>query len=143
MNQRSYKYAGMGKRFLAFFIDSLCILLLYMIFGLILGMQHIFDKVTSLPLLGLWWFAGMLLISWLYYASFECSSLQATIGKKIFSLRVINQRGEKIGFVRASLRYFGKYLSRFTFCVGFLLILFTKKKQALHDKIASTLIIEI
>jgi len=137
------KYASVGKRFFAFFIDSLCILFLYLILGFILGMQHIFDWISSLPLLGLWWFAGMLLVSWLYYATLESSSLQATIGKRLFNLRVVNQKGEKIGFIRATIRHFGKYLSRFTFCIGFLLVFFTKKKQTLHDKIAATLIVEI
>ena len=142
MTSEPFKYAGLVKRFFAFFLDSLCILFVYLILGLILGMQQLFERLISLPLLGLWWFAGMMLVSWLYYALFESSPLQATIGKRIFNFRVVNQIGEKIGFTRATIRYFGKYLSRFTFCIGFLLILFTKKKQALHDKIAATLIIE-
>jgi len=133
-------YASPLKRFVAFFLDSLIFVGLYMVIGFLLGMSFIFAPISSLPMFGLWWYGGLFGFSWLYYACFESSSRQATPGKQVLGLKVTNLKGKKIGFWRASARYFGKFLSRLLFCFGFLMVFFTKKKQALHDKMAAALV---
>ncbi|MEH7097798.1 RDD family protein [Neobacillus vireti] len=119
------KFAGFWKRFLAYFIDSLILYIpLYMVFG---EYAFIFN----------------LLFSWIYFAWMESSKLQATLGKKVFGLKVINQSGRKITFKRAVGRYFAKYISALTLGIGYLMAAFTKRKQGLHDKIANTFIISV
>ncbi|MEH7415771.1 RDD family protein [Neobacillus drentensis] len=119
------KFGGFWKRLLAYFIDYLIVFVpLYMIFG------------DSAPIFNL-------LLSWVYFAWMESSKMQATLGKKVFGLKVINQNGRKITFKRATGRYFAKYISIFTLGIGYLMAAFTKRKQGLHDKIASTFIISV
>ena len=79
---------------------------------------------------------------WLYYALMESSPLQGTLGKAAVGLRVTDQRGNRISFARASARFFSKLLSAITFDVGFVIAALTPKKQALHDLIASCLVIK-
>jgi len=79
---------------------------------------------------------------WLYFAILE-STFQATLGKRALGLKVTGIDGEPISFGRASLRYFGKILSAAILSIGFLMAAFTKKKQALHDILASCLVIRI
>jgi uncharacterized RDD family membrane protein YckC len=76
----------------------------------------------------------------MYYAISESSQMRSTFGKYILGLHVVTLSGEGINFKKATGRYFGKFLSQITF--GYLLVLMTKKKQALHDKLASTIVIE-
>ena len=75
--------------------------------------------------------------SWLYWALMECSPWQATLGKKMFGLEVTDLEGRRISFLRATGRYFGKII-----VVGFIMIPFTEKKQALHDMIAGCLVVK-
>jgi len=136
------KYAGLFRRLFAFMIDCVILLGVYLFTGLLLGASLFAYPITLLPMIGFWFFGGMMLLSWFYFAGFESSKRQATLGKQILKVKVVDLNGNRIGFGRATLRYFGKLLSRLTFFIGFLMIAFTKKKQALHDKVASTLIIK-
>jgi len=47
--------------------------------------------------------------------------------------------GGRISFGRASVRFFGMLISTFILLIGFLMVLFTRRKQALHDIIAGCL----
>src|SRR3990172_9623853 len=42
--------------------------------------------------------------SWLYFAASDRSALGATLGKRLFGLRVANKTGGRLGIVRAMLR---------------------------------------
>ena len=77
-----------------------------------------------------------------YFAGMESSLRQATYGKMMFGVKVVDEDGFRISFWHAVGRYFAKYLSIFTLFIGFLMAAFTKKKQALHDMVAKTLVIK-
>lgn len=78
---------------------------------------------------------------WLYFVILECSWVEGTLGKKILGIKVINLEGHRISFKQANQRYWGKFISSLIFYVGFLPI-FSKRKQALHDKISRCLIVK-
>jgi uncharacterized RDD family membrane protein YckC len=75
---------------------------------------------------------------WLYEALLTSSSWQATIGKKVLRLKVVDEAGNRIGFGRATGRFFAKILSSMFFCIGFIMIAFTERKTGLHDMLAGT-----
>ena len=87
-------------------------------------------------------FCVSLLISWTYYASFLSSAWQATVGKRVCSLKVVDYDGKRISFGRATGRYFGAWLSSLPLGIGFLMITWTRRRQALHDFLAETLVIK-
>jgi len=121
------EYAGFWRRFVAILIDGI----LLGIIGAILTSQM--DDST----------AGTVsaLIGWLYYAGMESSSRQATIGKSLMGIYVVGLDGQRISFLRATGRYFAKILSALIFMIGYIMAAFTARKQALHDIIASTLVL--
>lgn len=81
-------------------------------------------------------------INWLYYSLMESSVHQATLGKMALSLRVTDMNGRRLSFAHATGRFFAKVLDRMIpLYIGFIMAGFTEKKQALHDMIASTLVI--
>ena len=80
------------------------------------------------------------MINWLYSAVLESSTWQATVGKKAMSLVVTDSAGQRIGFGRATGRYFGKFISSLILGIGFLMVGWTRRKQGLHDMMASTLV---
>ncbi len=82
------------------------------------------------------------MVYWLYYASLESSSLQATLGKRLLGLYVTDMKGQRISFARASGRFLGMSLEQLTLFIGFLMAGFTAKKQALHDILAGCLVLK-
>ena len=83
-----------------------------------------------------------IIAGWLYYALMESSSKQGTIGKQVMGIRVTDLEGNQISFGRASGRYFGKILSALILAIGYLMMLFTQKKQTLHDLMAGCMVVK-
>jgi uncharacterized RDD family membrane protein YckC len=81
-------------------------------------------------------------ISFFYFSLLESSKLQGTIGKLAMGVVVTDMEGNRISFGKAALRAIGRYVSYVILCIGFLMAAFTDKKQALHDMIASTLVMK-
>ena len=83
-----------------------------------------------------------IIVPWLYYALMESSSLQATLGKLAMGSIVTDLDGDRVSFLRATGRYFGKIISYVILMIGFLMAAFTERKQALHDLMAGCLVIQ-
>ena len=81
-------------------------------------------------------FAGQ----WLYEALLTSSSWQGTVGKRVLQLKVTDESGNRIGFGRATGRFFAKILSSMFFCIGFIMVGLTDRKRGLHDMLAGTLV---
>lgn len=129
-------YAGFWKRFAAAFIDGIMTAVLGFIAGAILGLIGISGQsgVMAQQIAGL-------IIGWIYFASFESSAKQATPGKMALGIEVTDINGEPVGFLRATGRHFGKFVSALIFCIGFIMVAFTQKKQGLHDMMAGCLVV--
>ena len=78
---------------------------------------------------------------WFYGAGLECSPAQATVGKRWMGLKVTDERGERMGFLRASGRYAAKYLSALPCFLGFIMALFSSRGRALHDRLTDTRVV--
>ena len=79
---------------------------------------------------------------WLYEALLTSSSWQGTIGKRVLRLKVVDEAGNRIGFGRATGRFFAKILSSMFFCIGFIMVGFTERKRGLHDMLAATVVMK-
>ena len=77
---------------------------------------------------------------WLYDALLTSSSWQGTVGKRVLQLKVTDELGNRIGFGRATGRFFAKILSSMFFCIGFIMVGLTDRKRGLHDMLAGTLV---
>jgi uncharacterized RDD family membrane protein YckC len=142
-------YAGFWLRVVAYIIDAMILGIVGVgaFFPLFRANIHAFtaenpwEVYTSVsrPLLAIRLLA--LMLSWIYYASMESSTWQATLGKKILGLKVTDLAGNRISFARASGRFFGKVLSGMILGIGFLMAGFTARKQALHDILAGCLVL--
>jgi uncharacterized RDD family membrane protein YckC len=82
-----------------------------------------------------------LFVNWLYYAFLESNSkYQATIGKSIMKIKVVDIYNEKISFGKAPGRFFAKIFSGLFLGIGFIMIAFKRNKQGLHDIAAGTFV---
>ena len=76
-----------------------------------------------------------------YFARMESSTLQGGVGKLFFGLRVVDAEGQRLTLEKAWWRYFNKLLSALTLGIGFAMAGFTEKKQALHDLMTGTFVL--
>jgi uncharacterized RDD family membrane protein YckC len=88
----------------------------------------------------LFWLVALPIV-WCYFAVAESSSLQSTCGQRALGMIVTDKSGRPIGLGRATARLLLNVLSVASFGVGYLMIAFMPKKQALHDWIAGTLVL--
>ena len=72
----------------------------------------------------------------------EGSSLHATVGKLALALQVQRKDGSEVGYVRAFLRNLAEALCILSFALGYLAALFTTRRQALHDLLTGTVVVE-
>jgi len=80
--------------------------------------------------------------TWLYFALLESSEWQGTAGKKVLLLIVTDMNGQRVTFMRATGRHFAKLVTGLIpFGIGYIMAGFTEKRQALHDMIASCLVL--
>ncbi len=77
-----------------------------------------------------------------YYAAFHASSRQATLGKMAVGIKVVRTDGTRISLARGVGRYFATILSALIVGIGFLMAAFTERKQALHDMVCDTLVVD-
>ena len=84
----------------------------------------------------------MFAVSWIYHAWMESSEYQGTLGKMALGLIVTDLNDQRITFGRASGRFFARIISNLIpLEIGYIMAGFTEKKQALHDMIASCLVL--
>lgn len=165
LNPPSYKYAGFGKRMAAMLIDRVIISVAttYGYWEINREIDRISEKNKSL--FGLlkkitpgsaditnheavdnisYYLLSFVftLILWCYYAGMESSPWRGTIGKKLIGLEVSDLDGNRISFTRATGRYFGKIISIFVVCLGYISMLFNSKKQTWHDSLAGCIVKE-
>jgi uncharacterized RDD family membrane protein YckC len=132
-------YAGFWKRFFAFLIDLVILLVPY---SGVIYLLTLTDQESVWGLITIWLLLVYLLFGLLYFPIFEFRAWQATPGKRLLQIYVTDLDGRRISFARATGRYFSKNLSSLILGIGYLMAGFTEKKQALHDMIASTVVVD-
>lgn len=145
--------AGFWKRVAAYFIDyvvltvfTYIVLIPLSILGAIVGgvsgsSDSAAGSIGMLVTMGvgyLFIFAGNLM----YPAWMHSSKYQATLGKMAVGIKVVRSNGERLTLGRAVGRFFAYILSSITLCIGFVMAAFTERKQALHDIICDTLVVD-
>ena len=153
-------YAGFWLRFVAIIIDGIIIgvvqsfVFVPILAALGLGFANSMDTMdlsdpnqaaglmaSISAMMGGYWILSIT-ISVLYSTFMESSKLQATVGKLALGLKVTDLQGGKLDFSKALVRNLCKIISNITLLVGYIMAGFTEKKQALHDMIASTLVLK-
>ena len=150
----SVQYAGFWLRFLSYWVDFLLLFPLGLIIQSMLGNNPLavfgaqtleqLQKMQSSPnqLLGV---IASMVVGIAYFFVFWVHYDGATPGKKLLGIKITRENGEKITYPVAFIRYIGYLLSSVTiffFGLGFLWVVWDKKKQALHDKIAGTIVVK-
>ena len=137
MNQQ---YASNWQRYVAYLVDSFLVGLVYIgptIFLVATGKKEIITQ---------WAFVFQVLaflVNFGYYVVYQAKTGQ-TIGKKTMGIKVVMADGKTPSMMTFFLREIvGKFVSAIILFIGYIMILWDKNKQGLHDKIAGTFVVKV
>lgn len=145
--------ATSAERFLAYLIDIILIVALvtsffYLFLGFDIVLENYFsqkgDILARIEFLEQRnWIRNISFLAWVFYCiPMEASSIQGTLGKKIMGIKVVDQIGNRMDLPKSMNRNLSKTLSILIFALGFIWILFDKKKQGWHDKLSKTFVVD-
>ena len=80
-------------------------------------------------------------VPFLYFVVFPATRMQGTPGKSALGIRIATVGGDRIGFVRSLVRFAASLVSIATFFLGYLPMVWTRKRRALHDFVAGTVVV--
>ncbi|HEX8453901.1 MAG TPA: RDD family protein [Longimicrobium sp.] len=134
------RFAGFWIRFAAILIDSMVLLI-----PLKYLRSLLIEERTGDPAADLWVnlasLALTVFVHLAYRSAFHASPWQATIGKRAVGIQVTDLQGRRITFDHATGRCLAEFVSGWTLGIGYVMAGLSSRKQALHDKIAGTLVL--
>ena len=134
-------FGSFDQRLLASVLDWFILLGVFLIITFIVVLFFIKDKETriavSFGILG-----SIPIAKIIYHIVMESSARQATLGKQMLNIKVVDMQGGRITVAKAIGRNLCKIFSVLTFFIGYLIAFFNKQQQCLHDMLAGTLIIK-
>jgi uncharacterized RDD family membrane protein YckC len=153
VNQAPVKYAGFWRRLTAYFVDSIVLSILYIIVILALGFAINIFREFVLGQAPTQEFETSGLVSWLAgIAMFLVPAIiiimfwkkyGATPGKMLLGCKIVDATTfQKLSYKQCIIRLIGYYLSAIILFIGYITIIFSKRKQGLHDKLANTIVIK-
>lgn len=143
-----YKHAGFWRRFFAYIID-----IITMILSIILGIVVSAFAFTGSEIVALMFLVFIVGALFLYHPLFHSSEYRATPGQQALGIKVLHvnidkshlvKSGEKLSFLRALSRSLVYEFMNYTVVIGIisaLFMIFTKRKQGLHDIICNTIVV--
>jgi uncharacterized RDD family membrane protein YckC len=69
------------------------------------------------------------------------SKHQATLGMRMAGVFVTDRQGRRLTWLRATGRFFARWLSYYTAGIGFLVQPFNRERQALHDRMVRSVVL--
>ncbi len=135
-------YAGFWRRFAAMLLDGLVLLFPGAIIRVLLGLSSTgFDDLESPNAM----LAGSLevAVDALYAAVLLSSRAGATLGMQVLGLRMVTVDGRPVSFARALGRFLAMVFTVLSLGIGYVMQVFTRRRQTLHDLIAGTVVVRV
>jgi uncharacterized RDD family membrane protein YckC len=121
--------ADTGKRFLAYLIDVVIILVpLFILIAIAPGLGRLVGFVAGLA----------------YFVYFDGSPSGQTVGKHVMGIRVVDfQTGGSLDYGKAFVRAVGRIVAGFLCGLGYFWAIWDPQHQGWHDKIAGTVVVPV
>lgn len=129
--------AGPFLRLIAYLIDLLVEIAALMLVGFVIG---IIFPVVGGNVGQAFYLLAVFFVWWFYHALFEISPWGATVGKRVFGLRVVNEAGGGVTLGQAMIRNFIRGVEMVLPFVP-LIVFFNPRFQRLGDLAAGTLVV--
>jgi uncharacterized RDD family membrane protein YckC len=132
------KYATLGNRIIAVFVDII------VIFTLLSLMNEVFKIYIPTYTSGKIPDIVIAIFAWFFYNTvLEGSFFKATVGMMVLKIKVVDLKGKRISFLRALGRNFSTIFSILPLGIGLWYATTDSRKRCWHDLIAGTYVVKI
>lgn len=144
ISTNNFQYAVWYRRLAAYLIDKVLVIVVVML--LVPGSMLVVDLIggrhwAELLQYFLNWPGMCFWLAFFVYFLVMWGLMSRTVGMVLMKIKVVDVNGKKIGWLKAIFRVFGLLLSEIVLFLGFLPIIFDKKRQGLHDKLTKSFVI--
>jgi uncharacterized RDD family membrane protein YckC/Tfp pilus assembly major pilin PilA len=141
-NAASAEYGNFGLRLVAFLVDRVIIAFICFTLAWLIAKLFSNDSRETVAYAFTMSFLLIFILGPIYYSVLESSAHQATWGKRWLGIKVVDLQGNRLTFMHALGRTLSAAITGLVpLAIGYLMAAFTKRKQAIHDMIASTLVV--
>jgi uncharacterized RDD family membrane protein YckC len=148
----SAAYAGFWIRFLALLLDGVVLSLVVQPIVFLSGpgfevetTENAAGEIQSFNFDGGEFAIASLISVALYVAYFTIAIGRwgQTVGALAVSIKVVHPDGTLVSYGGAFLRYIGSWISALILWIGYLMMIWDRRKQTLHDKMAGSVVIKV
>ncbi|MBE6088567.1 MAG: RDD family protein [Clostridium beijerinckii] len=133
-------YASFRRRLAAYLLDFALVSIIYTLFTLVLGLPNYFDVSTLEEVMNAQRLFFFMLFLYFFITDFLPS--QGGIGKVLLKIKVVDMNGKEISFSDSLFRNISKFIQICLLCLPFVVVIFSKQKQGLHDMFSKCLVIK-
>lgn len=147
-----FPYASFGRRLVAYIFDAIILVCISqgiqaaLGYSFISSIKFLIDSSSTSPTsqtqAPLYTYIIGFVLSLLYFIGFWIKQNGQTPGKRLMHIRLVKEDNSPIDLFTALIRWVSQYLSASVMLLGYIWVLFDSKKQAWHDKIAKTYVVE-
>jgi len=135
-------YAGIFRRLFAIFYDCFLLIAILFIVGYISIALNSGEAIESDNPLHWMFLFTLVTVSFLYFGWFWTHGGQ-TLGMQTWRIRLQNEDNSPISWKQVAQRYVTAIFSWSCFGLGFIWLLFTKKRRSWHDIISRTVMVDL
>lgn len=122
--------AGFWPRLGGYLIDGILLGVLQVVLAAVLGKQSAI-------------YALVLLVVDVGYFLYFWSTTGQTLGDRVAGVRIVREDGGTLSLGGAAIRYLGLIVSTLVVFLGLLWVIWDRKKQGWHDKMAGTIVVKV
>ncbi len=140
------RYATLGERFFANFIDMILLWIVTAIISIPFGIMALIGSQFGSPI---GWLIGgpqlLAFVSWMLYFSYFESTSGQTLGKRMMTIKVVDESGGSLDGRRIVVRNILRIVDwlPFLYIIGFILLSTSNGKQRLGDIAAKTVVVKV
>jgi uncharacterized RDD family membrane protein YckC len=127
------------NRFFAFLLDMIFLGILDTVVSIFITEKGLFS--FQFQKMDIYLLPKITIIAYVYYAVLESTNLQASLGKKIMGLKVVDMVGNKLSFLSSCYRSFIRLISLSIFGLGAIIAFFNSDRLTFHDKVTKTYVV--
>jgi uncharacterized RDD family membrane protein YckC len=135
-------FAGFWRRAVALLLDAILLFFPAATVRVMLGLSSsgLVDYASTATY---WAVVIELMMDWLYAATLLSSRSGATLGMRVMGIRIARVDGSPVSFSRATWRFFAQLLNLVTLGIGYLVQVFSPRRQTLHDMVTDTVVVRV
>lgn len=136
-----FVYAGIGRRWVAVFIDGIIFAVINGILSAAIGAATVSGADTGSAAVVSILVGFLSFVVPMLYEIYFIGTKGATLGKMAMGIKVISTNNQPVSMQQSIGRYFAKFLSALILMIGYIMAFFNDENRTLHDGMSETRVV--